>query len=222
MDKPVCVITGGGRGIGRAIRNHLEDEYTVVSVGRSTENHVICDLLQVGERKDLLSTIARYTGNIEVLINNAAVQKLEPAATYALEDWYDQLEMLTAYFDLSQQAYKLGAKRIINIASVVGIRGSRGCVGYSVAKAGVIHMTKCLSNEWGKTCTVNCIAPSWTNTDMLTLSFDNEEHRQRIIEFIPAQRIGEVEDLLPAVDYLLAADYVTGAVLVVDGGFINR
>lgn len=222
MDKPVCVITGGARGIGRAIRNYLEDDYTVVSVGRSTENHVICDLLHEGARRDLLKAIAIYTGNIDVLINNAGFQHFAPAEDYPLWDWCDQMEMLTAYFDLSQQAYRLGAKRIINISSVAGIRGARGEVGYAVAKAGVVHLTKCLSNEWGHECTVNCIAPSWVKTDMLAGSFRDEEHMTQITKLVPAGRLGEVEDLLPAVDYLLKADYVTGAVLVVDGGFINR
>jgi NAD(P)-dependent dehydrogenase (short-subunit alcohol dehydrogenase family) len=219
MDKPVCVITGGARGIGRAIRNYLEDDYTVVSVGRSTENHVICDLLHEGARRDLLKAIAIYTGNIDVLINNAGFQYYAPAVDYSMSEWYRQLEMLTAYFDLARQAYQHGARRIINVSSTAGIRGTRGAIGYSVAKAGVIHMTKCLSNEWAPRCTVNCLVPGFIETDMLKDAFRDNEHRERVKAYIPAGYFGKPDDFIPVVEFLLRADYVTGAIITVDGGF---
>ena len=223
MNNKVCVITGGSRGIGRAIWKHLDNDYSIVSVGRSKENHAICDLLDRDQRAGLIPLILDWYDQIDVLINNAGFQHIAPAATYDMGVWDDQLEMLTAAFDLSRRAREAGATRIINIASTAGIRGVRGGVGYAVAKAGLIHMTKCLSNEWaGEGVTVNCIAPGWIETDMLEGCFRDAAHKEQVMKYIPAGRIGTVKDILPVIDFLLEADYVTGAVIPVDGGFIAR
>ena len=209
-----AVVTGGSRGIGKEIAYYLSAFYDVVTIGRGEDNDIRADLT--------VSHANLIDFPVDVLVNCAGFQHIAPAAYYSMTEWYRQLEMLSAYFDLSRQAWAHGCKRIINIASTAGIKGTRGCVGYSVAKAGVIHLTKCLSNEWGRECTVNCICPGYIETEMLGTAFRDEEHKQRIIEYIPAGRIGAPDDVIPAVKYLLKADYVTGAVLTVDGGFYCR
>lgn len=209
-----AVVTGGTRGIGKAISDFLRKEHEVLTIGRGEDNDI---------RADLTVTHTNLIDfPVDVLVNNAGFQHIAPAAYYSMTEWYRQLEMLTAYFDLSRQAWLHGCKRIINIASIAGLRGTRGQIGYSVAKAGIIHMTRCLSNEWGRECTVNCICPGYIETDMLGTAFKDEEHKKRIIEFVPKGKLGTPEDVIPAVDYLLRAEYVTGAVLTVDGGFYCR
>jgi len=205
------VVTGGSRGIGKAIADFLRRDYEVLTIGRGDDNDIRADLTAMPPLLDF---------PVDVLVNNAGFQHIEPAVNFDFTQWDKQMDMLTAYFDLSRQAYKQGATRIINVASVAGIRGTRGCVGYSVAKAGVIHMTKCLSNEWAGKCTVNAIAPGFIETELLT--FNDEAHRQGIIDYIPAGRLGKPADIVPVVEFLLKADYVTGAVIPVDGGFLAR
>lgn len=221
MDR-IAVITGGSKGIGRAIAKHIEGRYVTVSIGRSRDNQFICDLTKREWREGLIPTVMKYYGRVDVLINCAWSQFISPAMDYPLDEWDKQMEYLTASFELSREAKRNGATRIINIASVAGIRGARGCVGYSVAKAGVIHLTKCLSNEWGSECTVNAIAPNWVETDMLEHAFRDEAHKEQLTALIPAGRIANTSDLLPAVDFLLKADYVTGIVIPVDGGWLGR
>lgn len=209
-----AIVTGGTSGIGKAIADYLRSKYDVLTIGRGAGNDIRADLT--------VSHANLIDFPVDVLVNCAGFQHIAPACYYPMEEWERQMAMLTAYFDLSRQAWGHGASRIINIASDAGLRGTRGCVGYSVAKAGVIHLTKCLSNEWGRECTVNCICPGYIETKMLAGSFRDEDHKRRITEYIPAGRIGAPDDVIPAVEYLLKADYVTGAVLTVDGGFYCR
>lgn len=206
-----AIVTGGSRGIGKAIADHLRGEYEVLTIGRGEDNDIRADLC--------LSHANLITEPVDVLVNNAGFQYYAPAVDYSMSEWYRQLEMLTAYFDLSRQAYLHGVKRIINVSSTAGIRGTRGAIGYSVAKAGVIHMTKCLSNEWAPRCTVNCLVPGFIETDMLKDAFRDEAHKERVMAYLPAGKFGKPADFIPAVEFLLKAGYVTGAVITVDGGF---
>lgn len=212
----IAVVTGGSSGIGLEIANYfLLNNYEVVTIGRSEDNCYKRDLTV--DHGNLINW------QCDVLINNAGAQYLSQAVDYPMDEWRKQMEMMTAYFDLSRQAYLHGCKRIINIASDAGLRGTRGCIGYSVAKAAIIHMTKCLSNEWANTgCTINCICPGFIETDMLNGAFCDDQHRQQITELIPARRIGNTIDIIPAIQYLLDAEYVTGSVLTVDGGWSAR
>jgi NAD(P)-dependent dehydrogenase (short-subunit alcohol dehydrogenase family) len=203
-----AIVTGGTRGIGLAIANYLRKYYDVMTVGRGADNDIQCDL-----------SIADCTiPACNILVNNAGFQYIAPAVDYGIVEWHRQMEMVYSAFSLSRQAYKQGCSRIINIASDAGIRPPNGTIGYSVAKAAMIHMTKCLSNEWGEKCTVNCICPGFIDTDMLKLG----DKAEMITKLIPAKRIGNTKDIIPTIEYLLKASYVTGAVLSVDGGWINR
>lgn len=207
-------ITGGTRGIGLAIAGYLRKYYDVVSIGRGPDNDICADLT--------VNSGGLITEPVDVLVNNAGFQFLSPAVDYPLEQWHRQMAMMTAYFDLARQAYTHGARRIINISSIVGMRGARGTVGYSVAKAGIIEMTKCLASEWGEHCTVNCIVPGYVETDMLKCAFRDEAQRQMVMNLVPEKRFGLPRDFIPVVDCLLKADYINGAVIVVDGGFTQR
>ena len=230
----IALVTGGTRGIGLACVHALKEAgHTVAVVARTVQAffdydlHIRVDLSKEHDRFKLIETVIAKLGGLDVLINNAGCQHNSPALDYDVADWNDQLElMLTAPFDLSQQAARHmlthGGGRIINMASVAGITGPRGIIAYSVAKAGLIEMTKCLSNEWLPFgITVNAIAPGFIETGMQTLT---PEHKQAMLGRIPAARYGLPEEVASAVVWLAsdAAHYISGICLPVDGGWMAR
>lgn len=230
----IALVTGGTRGIGLAcVRALKQAGHTVAVVGRSAPNfacdmYIQVDLARRSQRLKLVDTVVQKLGGLDILVNNAGYQHNAPALIYELDKWDYQLElMLSAPFDLSQRAVwhmiDRGSRgRIVNMASVAGITGTRGVIAYSVAKAGLIEMTKCLSNE----ClplgiTVNAIAPGFIDTEMQTLS---GEHKQAMLGRIPAGRLGVPDEVAAAVMYLIsdAARYTSGICLPVDGGWMAR
>lgn len=229
----VAVVTGGRRGIGRACALALKDAgYRVVVVAQSPTkgdmpkdiDYVRADLSSRENRRGLMSDITELVGPPDVLVNNAGIAHSYSAMDYPLGEWEDILEVnLTAPFDLARQAVHLGAKRIINIASISAFNGARNISGYAASKHALIGLTKCLSNEWAPLgVTVNNIAPGFIQTDMLT--FKDEQHMNNIIGRIPAGRIGTPQDVVGALLFLVsdAAQYVTGTTIVVDGGWLGR
>ena len=165
-----------------------------------------------------------------MLVNNAAVTRHASFIDHSFDDWDELISInLTAPFELSQHAakrmIKQGHGKIIHIASMAGIKGTRGGMAYAVAKAGLIHMTKCMSNELAShNIQVNAVAPGFIETDMLPPSFRDKEHEDMIRGLIPANRFGTPQEVANAVAFLASdkADYITGACLVVDGGWLGR
>lgn len=227
----VAVVTGGRRGIGRAFALALRNAgVKVVAVARSADRGDLpediiyagnIDLARPGDRKDLLSSITRDCGAPDILINNAAITQSYSALDYPVEEWDRIIAVnVTAVFDLSCQAVRLGCKRIINIASIQAFNGARNISGYAVTKHAVIGMTKCLSNEWAPLgVTVNNIAPGFIQTDMLKLTDPGA-----VIGRIPVGRIGEPKDVTGAMLFLASEEsaYVTGSTIMADGGWLGR
>jgi 2-deoxy-D-gluconate 3-dehydrogenase len=227
----VAVVTGGRRGIGRAFSLALRDAGAkVVVVAKSADRGDLpddivyagkTDLSRSGERENLIDLITSGCGKPDILINNAAISHPYSALDYPVDEWNNILELnLTAAFDLSCQAVRLGCKRIINIASISAFNGARNIVGYAVTKHAMIGMTKCLSNEWAPLgVTVNNIAPGFIQTDMLQLS-----DPKTVIGRIPVGRIGEPQDVVGAMLFLASdeSSYVTGSTIMVDGGWLGR
>ena len=226
----IALVTGGTRGIGLAIVKSFKAlGYQVAVVGRS-DNVPDCDLYikcDITERRGIIYDVVGKLGGIDVLVNNAGQQFSGSAELYNYEQWRNSLDLLlTVPFLLCQSAFRFmkekGRGRIINISSVGGILGTRGIIGYSVAKAGLIEMTKCLSNEWlPYGVTVNAVAPGFIETDMQTLT---PEHKQAMMGRIPAGRFGTVEETAAAVTWLASdeARYISGITLPVDGGWLAR
>jgi 2-dehydro-3-deoxy-D-gluconate 5-dehydrogenase len=214
----LAVITGGSRGIGKAIFDRL-----------GATGYDVLDLSRTAGRSVRTSINLLEAQNADILVNNAAIQYNAPALEYREDKWDDSLEFnLTIPFMLCQiAAPHMMAEhwgRIVNIASVYGIHGSRNIIGYSVAKAGLIEMTKCLSNEWAPYgITVNAVAPSYIDTEMLTLK-NEPGHLKQVIGRIPVGRIGTPEEVAAAVMFLVSeeASYVTGSTILVDGGWMAR
>jgi NAD(P)-dependent dehydrogenase (short-subunit alcohol dehydrogenase family) len=240
----VAIVTGGSIGLGRQMAQGLaEMGANVVLCARKKERceaaaeelrslgvksmALGCDVKDPASVKDVVDATVAEFGRIDVLINNAGTSWGAPVEEMRLEHWNKVLETnLTGTFLFSQAAGKamIGQRKgkIINIASVAGIHGAppeMQAIGYHASKGGVIAFTKDLACKWGvHNIQVNAIAPGWFPTNMSQVVI--ERNKDYFLKRIPLHRFGSDDDLKGAAVYLAssASDYVTGNVLVVDGG----
>ena len=233
------LITGGSRGIGREmVRLFAKMGYSVAFTYKSSDDLAqsladetgalaICadSASEADVTRAVESTIAKF-GKIDCLINNAAISSFSVFTDLTLEDWNNTLAInLTGAFLYSKKVIpdmlKRKQGRIINISSIWGITGSSCEVHYSVAKAGLIGMTKALAKELGPSgITVNAIAPGVIDTDMNKQLTDDDI--KALCDDTPLMRIGTVTDVARAALFLASdsADFITGDVLNVSGGFV--
>jgi 2-dehydro-3-deoxy-D-gluconate 5-dehydrogenase len=247
LDNRVALVTGSATGLGAAIAHALAqagaavavhgnsrpaDESAAAIAAAGGQSHAFqADLSDPAAAERLFKEVAAQFGRVDILINNAGMIHRDPAEEWKLEDWNRVLQVnLTSVFQLSQLAARDMIERgahgkIVNIASLLSFQGGIRVPAYSASKGGVAQLTKALANEWApKNIQVNAIAPGYfatTNTE--PLQADAARNRQ-ILERIPAGRWGQPEELAGAAVYLAssASDYVTGHVLVVDGGWLGR
>jgi 2-deoxy-D-gluconate 3-dehydrogenase len=246
----VAVVTGGNGGIGRGIalglasagakvailaRNEQRNRDTLAEL-RAPGNPAMALKLDVARRADLkpaLASIERELGPIDILVNNAAFAVLKSLLEHTEEDWDSVLETdLTACFLLSKYAaqsmVQRGAGKIINVASVGGYKGTPIYPSYGVSKGGLLQLTRCLAIELAPyNIQVNSLAPGWTTTDMTDWIRNDPQYaavKQEMITRTPAGRFAEPEEMAGAAVFLAshASDFVTGADLIVDGGFFIR
>ncbi|NLG36843.1 MAG: 3-oxoacyl-ACP reductase FabG [Clostridiales bacterium] len=241
-----AIVTGGGRGLGLGITQGLHDAGAAVAIlGRRAENSevagrigasgapvraVLGDLSDRDEARRMFGEAVEWLGGVDILVNNAGIQRRSPSERFAIEDWDDVLETnLTSVFALCQMAGRImleqGHGKIINIASMGSFFGGLNIPAYAASKGGVVQLTKTLSNEWaGRGVQVNAIAPGYMATDMNTALIDDAARNAQIMARIPAGRWGLPEDMAGAAVFLAssASDYVTGAVIPVDGGYLVR
>jgi len=235
-----ALVTGATGGIGGAIVQALHSAgATVMCAGTRIQvlDRIVAEL---GERAlavaiDLKDPAAGETlvkraeqdlGKLDILVNNAGFTKDGLAVRMKDEDWGEVIEVnLTAAFRLARASLKGMMKRrdgrIISISSVVGVSGNPGQVNYVTAKAGLIGMTKSLAQEVAsRGITVNCVAPGFIETPMTDAL--NEGQKERILNNIPAGRLGSGAEVAAAVLYLASseASYVTGQTLHVNGGLL--
>ena len=242
-DKGVALVTGGSRGIGRAICIRLAtDNYNIVFNYRSGEKEAeetkrLCeekgvqvlavqsDIRKSDECDSLVKQAAEFgNGKIAVLVNNAGITRDGLLGRMKDEDLDQVLDVnLKGTFYMMRSVSKIMLRQkyghIINLSSVVGLIGNAGQVNYAASKAAVIGMTKSLARELAsRQITVNAIAPGMIETDMTKAM--SEEAQKKIIEGIPFRTIGKPEDVANAVSFLASdqASYITGQVLCVDGG----
>jgi NAD(P)-dependent dehydrogenase (short-subunit alcohol dehydrogenase family) len=242
----VAIITGGAVGLGHQMAEGLaEMGANIVLCGRKKERceqaaeelrmlgigalGMGCDVTNPASIQDVVdATISRFKG-IDILINNAGASWGAPAEEMRLEHWHKVIETnLTGTFLFSQAAGKVmiaqGRGKIINIASIAGMAGSPDelqAIGYGASKGGIITMTRELARKWARHgIQVNAIAPGWFPTHMSAGVL--ERHGKKLLDDIPMGRFGGENDLKGAAVFLASAasDYVTGHVLVVDGGQI--
>jgi 2-dehydro-3-deoxy-D-gluconate 5-dehydrogenase len=242
-------VTGGGRGLGRAISLALA-EYgaRVVLVGRQTSaleetskeiedrggiaRYVKCDVTQLAALSDLIGFCVEAFGSLDILVNNAGVTIVKPSLELSEEEWRQVLDTnLTATFFCANAAAKQFLRQetggvIINIASVGALQGGSGVYSsYSASKGGVVSLTRSLASEWAKhNIRVNCIAPGAFNTDMSRAAYDDPAIHAAYVRRIPRGRTAEAFEIAPLAVYLAsrAADFVTGETFVIDGGQVMK
>ena len=240
----VAIITGGSVGLGRQMAEGLaEMGASLVLCARKKERclrtaselqangakvlALACDVKDPASIQNVVDATLEHFGRIDILINNAGTSWGAPVETMTLEQWNKVIETnLTGTFLFSQAVGRaMIAQRhgkIINIASVAGLRGSSpkfSAIGYSSSKGGVIIFTKDLACKWGMhNIQVNAIAPGWFPTDMSEKVI--ERNKESLLAGIPLGRFGGPQDLKGAAIFLAssASDFVTGHTLVVDGG----
>ena len=240
----VAIITGGSIGLGRQMAEGLAEMGAhLVLCARKKERceqaaaelqnlgaktlALACDVKNPADVQHVVDAAMSRFGRIDILINNAGTSWGAPVEEMRLEHWNKVIETnLTGTFLFSQAAGKFmvpqGHGKIINIASVAGIRGAPPefqAIGYHASKGGVIAFTKDLACKWGvHNIQVNSIAPGWFPTNMSQVVI--ERNKEAFLSKIPLRRFGNDHDLKGAAVFLssAASDYVTGHVLVVDGG----
>ena len=243
LDRKIAVVTGGTKGIGKAITfalaeagadivvvsrsPHPDIEKIVIDLGRRYIHHS-ADFTKREQTKNVIPAAVQKMGGLDILVNNAGIIRRSPAAEHAEEDWDDTIESdLTAAFILSQAAgrimLKKGRGKIINITSVLAFQGGLNVTAYTSAKHGVVGLTRALANDWAsKGVNVNALAPSFFVTSLTEAIRKDPERSKSITARTPAGRWGTPEDIAGAVVFLAspASDFIHGVVLPVDGGWM--
>jgi 2-deoxy-D-gluconate 3-dehydrogenase len=242
-----AIVTGGSRGLGKGIvEAYLAEGIEVVIMAKKptvlelakdyeTEGYA-CHGVQVDlansedRRRAFKEAMGLLGGNLDILVNAAGVQIRHPSEKFPLEDWNHVLEVnLTASFELCQLAaihmIAKGRGKIINFASMLSFFGGFTVPAYAASKGGIAQITKAFSNEWAsKGICVNAIAPGYMATEMNEALLANEGRYEEITNRIPAKRWGLPEDVAGLSLFLASnrSDYITGAIIPVDGGYLGK
>lgn len=243
-----ALVTGATRGLGKAMaEGFMEAGVETVIVGSSQKSielaqtynikgykchGLAANLGQPIQCKDCFTQALKLLGGeLDILLTAHGIQRRHLPEDFPLQEWDEILNVnLTSVFILCQEAGKVmlkaGHGKIINIASMLSFFGGQTVPAYAASKGGVAQLTKALSNDWmAKGINVNCIAPGYMATDMNTALTDKNNPRyQQILDRIPAGRWGKPEDMKGIAIFLAskASDYLGGAVLPVDGGYLVK
>lgn len=244
--KKTAIVTGGTRGIGKAISlclakldynlvlNYREDLKQAESTCRECKKYnsdielIQADVSKIQDVEGLMNRTIKRFNSIDVVINNAGKNIDRPIAELTEEEWNVVVDTnMKGVFLVSKFAGKVmlsqpHASQIINIASTTGIQGRKNGINYCASKAGVIVMTKCLALEFAPKIKVNCIIPGFTYTEETEKRFDLKNRLKEEVNKrdIPLGRIGMPEEIADAVAFLIsdAGKYINGQKIIIDGG----
>jgi 2-deoxy-D-gluconate 3-dehydrogenase len=247
LDGKVALITGAGQGLGQSMALALAEagadiasldrigcEGTCESVRalgrRYFESVVDLRAASVADLNGVVDRIVNEFGQLDILVNNAGTIRRTPTIDFSEADWDDVLQVnLKAAFFLSQAVARVmmsqHSGKIIQIASMLSFQGGINVPSYTASKSGLAGITRALANEWAKYgINVNAIAPGYMATDNTAALRADPNRSKSILERIPAGRWGLPKDLNGAVVFLASAasDYIHGAILPVDGGWLTR
>lgn len=240
----VSLITGGSRGIGKAIALQFSSQGLSVAVNyisnKSAADEVVKmieggggsavtvqgDVTKPNDVERIFAETAESLGPVEILVNNAGIISDSLLMRMSDNDWDSVIDLdLRSIFLCTREAIRTMVRsrwgRVINIGSVVGLRGNSGQANYAAAKAGMVGFTQSIAKEVGsRNITVNCVAPGYVETDIVEDL--PKDLKQAIMDRVPIGRFGYPEEIAGMVGFLAsdAASYVTGQAIAVDGGLV--
>ena len=243
LKEKICIVTGGAKGIGKEICSYFIQEGAIVCFFDLDEDKALKTLNELNQDPEypkayffkvnvtdeksvesIVEKIIKKFGRIDILINNAGITCDNLILRMSLEEWGRVVDVnLTGTFicskHVSRHMVRQKSGKIVNMSSVIGIRGNIGQCNYSASKAGVIGLTKSLAKELAsRNINVNAIAPGFIETEMTDKI--NEKFKEKIISMIPNGKLGTVEDVAKTALFLASEDsaYITGTVINLDGG----
>lgn len=241
-----AIVTGGNSGLGQAfaaalakaganifVASFLPDETAtreLIERQGVKFGFMQVDITEKGAPKKVIDRCLEAFGSVDILVNNAGICKLNTVLEFGRQDWDPMIDInLTAAFELSHEAAKhmipQRSGKIINICSLFSFLGGQWSPAYSATKHALAGLTKAYCDELGQyNIQVNGIAPGYYATEITAETRKKPETNKRVLDHIPANRWGELQDLMGAAVYLAsrASDYVNGHLLVVDGGYLVR
>jgi 2-deoxy-D-gluconate 3-dehydrogenase len=242
-----AVVTGGAHGLGYGIVHALLEKgasVAIIDISKDISDTVtelkkpgrvygiVGNLLDRSERKKAFDNAVQILGGnrLDILVNKAGIQYRGNMIDFPDEKWDEVLELnLTAVFSLCKYAgtYMIRQKsgKIINIASMNSFFGGTNVPAYAASKGAIVQLTKAISNEWSKyNINANCIAPGFMETSLTEDIINNQNEYEFKLKRIPIGRWGKPEDLTGVIQFLAgtASDYVCGAVIPLDGGYLNK
>ncbi|RHR52801.1 SDR family NAD(P)-dependent oxidoreductase [Clostridium sp. AF18-27] len=241
-----AIVTGAAQGLAYSMAEGLMESGAEVAVidisdrtvevarefcGRGFRCHGIqADLSRIDELEGVFSRAVDALGGLDIIVNGAGVQRRYRSEEFPTEEWDFVINVnLNSVWKLCQLAgrhfLENGGGKIINIASMLSFLGGYTVAAYAASKGGVAQLTKALSNEWaGKNININALAPGYMATALNTAIINDPVRSKEILDRIPARRWGQPGDMKGAVIFLAsgASDYLNGAIIPVDGGFLSR
>ncbi|PKO12252.1 MAG: 2-deoxy-D-gluconate 3-dehydrogenase [Chloroflexi bacterium HGW-Chloroflexi-10] len=247
LDGQVAMVTGAGQGLGQAMaiglaeagadivgldRGECQDTCEIVQKIGRTFHQIQADLIitEVAVLNSIIQEVIQMFGHLDILVNNAGIIRRTAALEFSEKDWDDVLQInLKTVFFLSQAAARVmipnGYGKIINIASMLSFQGGILVPSYTASKSAVAGITRSMANEWAKLgINVNAIAPGYMATANTAPIRADSQRSSTILERIPAGRWGTPEDLQGITVFLAsqASNYLNGAIIPVDGGWLTR